>query len=181
MTNLCTHDGSVHELDMFIQHKLENYATYRNYDFGSKDNNYVSALSPAITRGIITEEYIVNRALKSHKFKNIQKFIEEICWRTYWRGYLEQHKNIWGNYIKELSELKYWKDKDNYINAIKGGTGIECFDVWVKDLIEKNYLHNHARMWFASIWTHTLELPWQLGADLFMRHLLDADSASNRL
>ena len=181
MINLCTHDSVIHELDMFIQHKLEDYARYRNYDFGSEDNNYVSALSPAITRGIITEEYIVNRALKSHKFKNIQKFIEEICWRTYWRGYLEQHRNIWDNYIKELSGLNHLKDNDNYINAIKGGTGIECFDVWVKDLIGKNYLHNHVRMWFASIWTHTLGLPWQLGADLFMSHLLDADSASNTL
>ena len=63
MINLCTHDSVIHELDMFIQHKLEGYARYRNYDFGSKDNNYVSALSPAITRGIITEEYIVNRVL----------------------------------------------------------------------------------------------------------------------
>jgi deoxyribodipyrimidine photo-lyase len=48
-------------------------------------------------------------------------------------------------------------------------------------LVETGYLHNHARMWFASIWVHTLELPWELGADFFMRNLLDGDPASNTL
>ncbi|OYY04155.1 MAG: hypothetical protein B7Y73_04970, partial [Acidocella sp. 35-58-6] len=33
----------------------------------------------------------------------------------------------------------------------------------------------------ASIWCFTLRLPWQCGADLFLRHLLDADAASNTL
>ena len=42
-------------------------------------------------------------------------------------------------------------------------------------------MHNHVRMWFASIWIFTLNLPWQLGADFFMQHLLDGDPASNTL
>ena len=44
-----------------------------------------------------------------------------------------------------------------------------------------NYLHNHTRMWFASIWIFTLNLPWQLGAEFFMKHLFDGDAASNTL
>jgi deoxyribodipyrimidine photo-lyase len=36
-------------------------------------------------------------------------------------------------------------------------------------------------MWYASIWIFTLKLSWQSGADLFMRHLLDGDAASNTL
>jgi hypothetical protein len=36
-------------------------------------------------------------------------------------------------------------------------------------------------MWFASIWIFTLELPWQLGAELFLQHLYDGDAASNTL
>jgi deoxyribodipyrimidine photo-lyase len=48
-------------------------------------------------------------------------------------------------------------------------------------LVETGYLHNHARMWFASIWIFTLRLPWELGADFFLRHLLDGDPASNTL
>ena len=50
-----------------------------------------------------------------------------------------------------------------------------------KELKETNYLHNHARMWFASIWIFTLDLPWELGAEFFLKHLYDGDSASNTL
>ena len=62
-----------------------------------------------------------------------------------------------------------------------GKTGIDCFDTWIEELRENNYLHNHSRMWFASIWIFTLGLPWQLGARLFMKHLLDGDASSNTL
>jgi deoxyribodipyrimidine photo-lyase len=48
-------------------------------------------------------------------------------------------------------------------------------------VVETGYLHNHARMWFASIWIFTLGLPWRLGADFFYRLLLDGDAASNTL
>ena len=60
-------------------------------------------------------------------------------------------------------------------------TGIEGFDDWARELVDTGYMHNHARMWFASIWIFTLRLPWALGADFFLRHLLDADAASNTL
>ena len=36
-------------------------------------------------------------------------------------------------------------------------------------------------MWFASIWIFTLNLPWQKGAEFFMKHLFDGDAASNTL
>ena len=49
------------------------------------------------------------------------------------------------------------------------------------ELVRTNTLHNHTRMWFASIWIFTLGLPWALGADFFYRHLLDGDPASNTL
>jgi deoxyribodipyrimidine photo-lyase len=51
----------------------------------------------------------------------------------------------------------------------------------VSELIAIGWIHNHARMWFASIWIFTLGLPWQLGADFFYKHLIDADPASNTL
>ena len=65
--------------------------------------------------------------------------------------------------------------------AEAGETGLDCFDAWAVELVETGYLHNHARMWFASIWIFTLGLPWRLGADFFYRHLLDGDPASNTL
>ncbi len=41
--------------------------------------------------------------------------------------------------------------------AEAGQTGIDCFDAWVDELVHTGYLHNHARMWFASIWIFTYE------------------------
>ena len=73
------------------------------------------------------------------------------------------------------------KKKKRFQRAIEATSGIECFDDWVKELIKYGYLHNHSRMWFASIWVHTLNLPWELGANFFLTHLLDADPASNTL
>jgi deoxyribodipyrimidine photo-lyase len=52
---------------------------------------------------------------------------------------------------------------------------------FARELVETGYLHNHARMWFAGWWIHIERLPWQLGADFFLRHLLDGDPASNTL
>jgi deoxyribodipyrimidine photo-lyase len=68
-----------------------------------------------------------------------------------------------------------------YDEAVDGRTGIDCFDAWTHELRQTGYLHNHARMWFASIWIFSLRLPWELGADFFLRHLVDGDAASNTL
>ena len=65
--------------------------------------------------------------------------------------------------------------------AEQGRTGIDCFDAWSTELRETGWLHNHVRMWFASIWMFTLRLPWELGADFFARELIDFDPASNTL
>ena len=71
--------------------------------------------------------------------------------------------------------------RDRYEAAVNAATGIDCVDAWAAELVNTGYLHNHARMWFASIWIYTLGLPWQLGADFFYRHLVDGDPASNTL
>jgi len=84
--------------------------------------------------------------------------------------------------LNELDKIKsQFKNNQNYLDAIEGKTDIECFNQWIIELKENNYLHNHTRMWFASIWIFTLGLPWQLGAEFFMQHLYDGDAASNTL
>ena len=91
---------------------------------------------------------------------------------------MELRPQVWTAFIEDL---KGFKEDDNYKKAINGETQIECFNDWVKELKENNYLHNHTRMWFASIWIFTLNLPWQKGAEFFMKHLFDGDAASNTL
>ena len=170
------------KLNNFIENNLSEYSKLRNFDFGPENRSNVSCLSPYITHGIISEKEVINKSLNKLSFSKNEKFIQEVLWRTYWKGWLELRPNVWTDYLIELNKIREdFKNNQNYINAIEGKTNIECFNVWVDELKEKNYLHNHTRMWFASIWIFTLELPWQLGAEFFMQHLYDGDAASNTL
>ncbi len=174
--------NAIEKLNHFVENNLSEYSKLRNFDFGLENRSNVSCLSPYITHGIISEKEIINKSLNKFSFAKNEKFIQEVLWRTYWKGWLELRPNVWDDYLIELKKIKEeLKDNKEYLNAIEGKTNIECFNVWVNELKENNYLHNHTRMWFASIWIFTLELPWQLGAEFFMQHLYDGDAASNTL
>jgi hypothetical protein len=173
---------AVEKLDNFIENNLSEYSKLRNFDFGPDKRSNVSCLSPYITHGIINELEVIDKSLKKFSFSKNEKFIQEVLWRVYWKGWLELRPNVWSDYLIELNNLRdQFKSNQNYLNAIEGKTDLECFNQWVNELKENNYLHNHTRMWFASIWIFTLELPWQLGAEFFMKHLYDGDAASNTL
>jgi hypothetical protein len=173
---------AVDKLSHFVENNLSEYSKLRNFDFGPDNRSNISCLSPYITHGVINELEVIDKSLKKFSFAKNEKFIQEVLWRVYWKGWLELRPNVWSDYLVELNNLRNeFKSNQNYLNAIEGKTNIECFNQWVKELKENNYLHNHTRMWFASIWIFTLELPWQLGAEFFMQHLYDGDAASNTL
>ena len=173
---------AVDKLNYFVENNLSEYSKLRNFDFGPDNRSNISCLSPYITHGVINELEVIDKSLKKFSFAKNEKFIQEVLWRVYWKGWLELRPNVWSDYLVELNNLRNeFKSNQNYLNAIEGKTNIECFNQWVKELKENNYLHNHTRMWFASIWIFTLELPWQLGAEFFMQHLYDGDAASNTL
>jgi deoxyribodipyrimidine photo-lyase len=173
---------AVDQLNNFIEQNLTDYSKLRNFDFGPDKRTNISCLSPYITHGIINELEVVDKSLKKFSFAKNEKFIQEVLWRVYWKGWLELRPNVWSDYLNELGKIKdEFKNNQNYLDAIEGKTNIDCFNQWVIELKEDNYLHNHTRMWFASIWIFTLELPWQLGAEFFMQHLYDGDTASNTL
>ena len=174
--------SAIEKLDNFIEKNLSDYSKQRNFDYGPDKRSNVSCLSPYITHGIISELEVIDKSLKKFSFAKNEKFIQEVLWRTYWKGWLELRPNVWTDYLTELKKIKEdFKNNQNYKNAIKGKTNVECFNYWINELKENNYLHNHTRMWFASIWIFTLDLPWQLGAEFFMQHLFDGDAASNTL
>ncbi len=173
---------ALNQLNNFVENNLGEYSKLRNFDFGPEKRSNISCLSPYITHGIINEQEVIQKALSKFSFSKNEKFIQEVLWRTYWKGWLELRPNVWADYLIELNQIKNkFKDNKDYIAAIEGKTKVDCFNEWVKELKENNYLHNHTRMWFASIWIFTLELPWQLGAEFFMQHLYDGDAASNTL
>ena len=174
--------NAIEELNQFIENNLLEYSKLRNFDFGPLKRDNTSYLSPYVSHGLIDEVEIINKSLKRFSFVKNEKFIQEVLWRVYWKGWLELRPNVWTDYLGELKNIKEnFKDNKDYLDAIEGKTSIECFNEWVNELKKFNYLHNHTRMWFASIWIFTLNLPWQLGAEFFMKHLFDGDAASNTL
>ncbi|MEM0986735.1 MAG: FAD-binding domain-containing protein [Pseudomonadota bacterium] len=160
------------------------YAGERNHDLGPSDRSNVSALSPWVRSRQLLEEELVRAALDRFALSTAEKFVQEVCWRTYFKGWLEHRPTVWDDYRRGLN-YRFDAVASNsglakaYEEAIEGRTGIEGFDDWARELVETGYLHNHARMWFASIWIFTLRLPWELGADFFLKHLMDGDAASN--
>ena len=170
--------AALKQLENFTNSQLKNYDFKRNFDLGPNAKSNVSCLSPYISHRLITEYEVAKTVLAKFPYQKVEKYIQEIFWRVYWKGWLELRPQVWSDFVEDLKGIK---EDDNYKKAINGQTEIECFNDWVKELKENNYLHNHTRMWFASIWIFTLELPWQLGAEFFMQHLYDGDSASNTL
>lgn len=168
-------------LEAFMPFMGTAYARNRNTDFGPGRAASVSRLSPYIRYRVLGEWELAAAALRAHSFPKAEKFLQEVFWRTYWKGWLERRPVVWTRYKASLQT-----DLDSVPAAIldpalEGRTGIDCFDAWAQELVETGYLHNHARMWFASIWIFTLTLPWTIGAHFFMQHLLDGDPASNTL
>lgn len=161
--------------------RVGDYARLRNFDFGPGRRDNVSGLSPYVTARVISEEEIIRATLNQYSPGQVEKFLQEVIWRTYWKGWLEMRPEVWDSWVQDCERLGRGDQLDGVLRAEAGETGIECFDAWAKELVNGGWLHNHARMWFASIWIFTLRLPWQLGARFFFRHLLDADAASNTL
>ncbi len=180
-----TRAAGLEQFAAFLPKAGRRYADARNFDDGTGRSN-VSLLSPWLHAGLLNETEVCTSVLAKHSPQKSEKFIAEVFWRVYFKGYLEQHPSVWAEYCKDrdaaFSRLETnTRFERAYSEAIYGRTGIEAFDVWARELMETGYLHNHARMWFASIWIFTLKLDWQLGADLFLRNLIDGDAASNTL
>ena len=168
---------AIEDKSNFVQKGLKDYSSQRNYDFGPESRENTSNLSKYISHRIINEYDLVREILSEYNLQKVDKFIQEIFWRVYWKGWLEHRPEVWRDFVNSSPTYS----EEEYQKAINGETGIECFDDWVKELKIENYLHNHTRMWFASIWIFTLNLPWELGARFFMKHLFDGDAASNTL
>ena len=168
-------------LQEFLPHAPA-YARTRNEDRGPDDRSNVSRLSPFLRHRLLSEAEVCAAVLERFPYPQVDKFVQEVVWRTYWKGWLEMRPQVWADYLDERDrDAQAWEGSDPYRRALAGETGIACLDAWVAELRQHHYLHNHARMWFASIWIFTLRLPWTLGADLFLRELYDGDPASNTL
>src|SRR6056300_1757748 len=119
--------SAIEKLNKFVDQNLFEYSRLRNFDYGPNNRSNISCLSPYITHGIISELEVIKKLLNKFSFSKNEKFIQEVLWRTYWKGWLELRPAVWTDYWAELLKLrKDFKNKTNYLEAIEGKTNIEC-------------------------------------------------------
>jgi len=159
--------AALQRLEEFVPAGAADYARTRNFVRSGHSN--VSRLSAALRHRLIAEEEVVAAVLSVHRFPAVEKFVQEVVWRTYWKGWLEQHPGVWADYVRLAAEPVPEVPADGAMR------------VFTEELRSTGYLHNHARMWWAGWWCHQQGLPWAAGARFFFDHLLDADAASNTL
>lgn len=181
-----TRAAALRRLAEFTPRMGRDYVQGRNTDPGPGLRHDVSMLSPYLRHRLLTEGEVVAAAMAAHGPQHAEKFIQEVFWRSYWKGFLELRPAMWAEYRARAAQEHARLAANGGLRAaheraVGGATGIACFDSWARELAETGWLHNHARMWFASIWIFTLRLPWVLGAEFFLHHLMDADAASNTL
>jgi deoxyribodipyrimidine photo-lyase len=151
------------------------YGSTRNYINGS-----VTYLSPYISRGIISTKFILSEILKKgYKPAQIEKFIQELAWRDYWQ-------QIWISKGEAInSDLKHRQAPVSNTSIpktiVEANTGIEAIDKAIREFYKTGYLHNHLRMYIASIACNISQSHWKVPAQWMYYHLLDADWASNAL
>ena len=108
-------------LNDFLPKTGKYYSKKRNYTYDIDDNtNTTSLLSPYIRYRLISEEEVLKKTLSIQPFLKSQKFIEEIYWRTYWKGWLEHRKKVYDDYLNEscLLVLSHMLDNDEKIGLV---------------------------------------------------------------
>lgn len=151
------------------------YGYSRNYINGA-----VTYLSPYISRGVISTKQIKETILqRGFTPEEIEKFLQELAWRDFWQLIWLEKKELINHDLKnEQTRKAHYGIPKALINA---ATGIDAIDKGINQLYETGYIHNHIRMYLASIACNIGQYAWLEPARWMYYHLLDADWASNAL
>jgi deoxyribodipyrimidine photo-lyase len=149
------------------------YASTRNYL-----NGKITYLSPYISRGVISLPQIVKTILdKGYPLKSCEKLIQELAWREYFqRVWQEKNKAICTDLKNHQENVAHFNMISSILNAT---TGINIIDDQINKLYSSSYLHNHIRMYLASLVCNIGKAHWQIPSKWMYFHLLDGDLASN--
>jgi deoxyribodipyrimidine photo-lyase len=149
------------------------YAKTRNHLNGA-----VTYLSPYISRGVISTKQILEKISdKGYATGQVEKFIQELAWREYFqRVWQHMEDDIFDDIRHRYTGIQH----RNIPTAItEANTGIHSIDEAIRELHTTGYMHNHLRMYVASITCNIGKSNWQLPSQWMYYHLLDGDLASN--
>jgi len=149
------------------------YCRDRNFIDGS-----VTELSPYISRGTISTKIILKNLIsKGYQINKIEKFVQELAWREFWQ-LTWKHKDVNSDLRNQQRQVMQIGLPDA---ILKHKTNINAIDSAIEQLYSSGYIHNHSRMYIASIVTNIAKSHWYLPAKWMYYYLLDADWGSNAL
>lgn len=149
------------------------YAKTRNYI-----NGQITYLSPYVSRGVISTKQVMDKIIeKQYPYPAIEKIIQELAWREYFqRVWQFKGSQIWEDLKQDQQKVVH----HTMLEAIQQAqTGIESIDLAIHGLYEIGYMHNHSRMYIASIACNIGKAYWLTPSKWMYYHLLDGDIASN--
>ncbi len=172
MSFVTGYNGIIAQLD---QIDAQAYGRTRNYINGA-----VTRLSPYISRGVISTSMVMEHVLKQgHPFYKIEKLIQELAWRDYWQQIWIAKGNQINQDLKQAQpEVLHWEIPTSIVQA---NTGIQAIDAAINQYYMDGYLHNHLRMYIASLACNIGKSHWKTPARWMYYHLIDGDWASNAL
>lgn len=160
-------------MDRINKIKVSSYSNTRNYLNGD-----VTYLSPYISRGVVSTKQIKDLIVKSeHAFAAKEKLLQELAWREYFQRVWQAKESF---IFQDLKQKQPQTIHHKMIHTIyHAKTGIEAIDKGIQSLYETGYMHNHMRMYLASITCNIGNAHWLAPASWLYFHLLDGDLASN--
>lgn len=180
-----TRAAGLARLHAYLPRAGRHYAVNGHLDHGPERRGNVPALSPWLRFRLITPEEAAE-AVRAEHGAAARAFETHLAERADRRARLEARPELWRRQRLRVTALFRAMEKSPtllaaYEEAVEGRTGIEAFDAWAGELTGVGWLHPEARRAFASLWTFSLRLPWELGCDLFARTLVDAEASQDLL
>ncbi|HET6876979.1 MAG TPA: deoxyribodipyrimidine photo-lyase [Jatrophihabitans sp.] len=122
------------------------------------------------------------RTLLADLGRGDETFRKELAWREFYAAVLYHWPASAREYFQpQLAGMTYARpDSEQFAAWRAGRTGFPIVDAGMRQLLGQGWMHNRVRMIVASFLVKDLHIEWQYGARHFMRHLVDADLASNQ-
>jgi deoxyribodipyrimidine photo-lyase len=149
------------------------YARTRNYGDGA-----VTQLSPYLSRGVMSTRRVFESLIeRGTSWTSMQKLIQELAWREF---YQRLWQSLEDDLFEDILQVRSGVQNRQMPRAIlEGKTGILAVDQGIEELKNTGYLHNHVRMYIASLTCNLAHAHWPMPAAWMYYHLLDGDLASN--
>uniref|UniRef100_A0A914YFD0 Cryptochrome-1 n=1 Tax=Panagrolaimus superbus TaxID=310955 RepID=A0A914YFD0_9BILA len=170
--------------DNFIELKGDNYKKTRDFPYLSDGT---SRLSPYLAIGSISAKYLMVKARAANNNKlssgseGITTYINELCWRDFYRNILVAFPHVSKNrpFKRETEKLEWNESPENFDRWCNGKTGFPIVDAAMMQMNTTGWMHNRLRMITAMFLTKDLLINWRMGESYFMSKLIDGDLAAN--